>query len=360
MCRFLKIASIFLSLLISFAARAVDQASDQPADLATQPPVQKAETQPTTWFAHILREKPTGQHIQFLGTPEVKIPVLMVYQDNKFRPLIELPIQYVRPGWTLFVQGNIQLAEDGGPGQFRLYAYLNSRVNLVDITAQGPVGAHEIERIYIVAPEAQEFKVQSPWDAVTLGIGSTFLTYKQTTYVDYHAWTGLLTLQAHSPEDQHRFGVLAEADMTILSVSSNEGYGPQVGQAFLDGVYFWPAAVNSKWRSEILLGANYITIITNGAPFGFSNLYSMEAGFRARSIIGPKSNYIYELKFAPLGGGVFDFSNRGITASIFRSWMLSNLHRGEIGLKYVDFTYHSSADVVVDVNVMSLMLGYTL
>lgn len=331
---------------------------DAPAETpATQP--KESSTQPTAWLAHIIRPKKDGS-IDDLTLPETQLPIVMVRSGQRFRPMIEVPLSFDRPGWSLLIQGTIPVTPTTTPGKHKIFAYMNGKINEMLLVARSPTGESLSERIYIYAPEAQEFNVVSPWDAVKLTVGSTYLAYKQTGFNDFYSWSGLLSAQIHSPEEGARFGFLGELSMTALTVASNQGkYGPQMGHGVLDGIYFFPWVTNSLWRLQAVAGVNYLTMFSNGAPFGFNNLIAPDLGLRTRYILDGKSDIISEFRFIPMSTSL-NLNERGLTLSISKSWILPNLHRGELGIKFDELQYKPVPLESVSLRTLSFVISYGL
>ncbi|MBN8536590.1 MAG: hypothetical protein J0M15_06020 [Deltaproteobacteria bacterium] len=329
-----------------------------------QKPLQESVKSPTidnssTWVAHLIRDKNVNQRISDLLIKEGTIPVTMIFKDQKFRPLVQIPIEFARPGWSVFIQEKFLAPISDQPGSYKLFAYLNDRVNEVEIVVRGPKKEIERERVYIVSPDAQEYKIVSPWDALRLGLGSALISYKQTGYNSYQAWTGVLAVQFHSPEEKSKFGLISDLSMTALTVSSSNGLSPQLLQFNGDIIYFFHWSPNSRWRKQALVGLDYFTMLSNGAPFGFKDLVTPEVGGRARYIVNEKEDIIFELRYSPLSG-ISNFKERGYIVSYSRSWLLPNLHRVEAGIRLLDFTYQSNPNITASAQTLSLLLSYSL
>lgn len=329
-------------------------------DSASPPSTPTApESQPTSWVAHIMQPKKDGA-ITGLTIPQMELPVVTIKSEQRFRPMVEVPLHYERPGWKLLIQGKIPVSPGTEEGTYKVFAYMNSRISELLLVAQGPDGAKEVERIYIYAPEAMEFNVVTPWDAVKLSLGSTYLAYQQTGYNNFYLWSGIVTAQIHSPENGGHLGYLADASITALRLASNQNnYGPQVAQILLDGIYFLPWKENSRWRFQAMAGGSYTTFLSNGSPFGFNNLMTPELGLRARYLINTKSDYAFEFRYMPMSTSGFT-TERGIEFAAAKSWILPNLHRAEVGIRYEDLQYHPESFESVHLNTFSFLLSYSL
>ncbi len=331
--------------------------SDSPS--ASEPPAENS-IQRTNWQARIIRSKKSEELMENLGLPEIQLPVVMVHSGTKFRPMVEIPVSFKARGWTLFIQDKIQVTPTGEPGKFKIFAYMNGPLNEMLLVAHGPSGKKRSEIVYIYTPEAQEFNVVTPWDAVKLTIGSSYLGYQQTGYNDFYSWSGLLSVQIHSPEKASAFGYIADANVTAITLTSNQSdYGPQIIQSSLNGIYFFPWSLSTPWRIQALAGIEYSTMITNGSPFGFKDLISTELGLRSRYILNTKSDIASELRLMPLNSSM-DLNQLGTMFSISKSWILSNLHRGEVGLRYYTLHYKPDPTQTVSLKTISFVISYSL
>ncbi|MGE5087189.1 MAG: hypothetical protein ACM3MG_12860 [Bacillota bacterium] len=359
---YLAIAVFFISLGTPLKSHGEPASSDKADPIENKPtnsPPQKPPTSATNNLAHIIQSK-SGDSIEGLTLPQTQLPVVMVQNKKNFRPMVEIPLTYNRKGWSLWIQGKTPVTPTTEEGKFKVFAYLKGKVNELHLVARGPQGETQSERIYLYSPEAQEFSVVSPWDAVKLTLGSTYLIYQQSGYTDFYSWSGLLSAQIHSPEEGARFGMIGQVSMTALTISSNQkGYGPQIGQGNIDGIYFFPWSLSSRWRNQIMGGLYYVTMFSNGAPFGFKNLFAPEFGFRTRYLLNEKSDFISEFRFMPLNSST-DLNERGYSLSFSKSWILPNLHRGEVGLQFNDLRYSASPTDLINMKALSVIFSYSL
>jgi hypothetical protein len=352
-------ASILFLCILCFGPASLAEDLEAKEDAANPPKEEPMKYQGPVWTAHLLRDKANNARIQNLELSEAKLPVTMIFRDQKFRPLVQVPLKFIRPGWTLLIQGKVPLTKTKDPEIFNIYAYLNGRINEMQLVAIGPNKEEESERIFIIAPEAQEYEVISPWDAVRFSLGSSLLSYSQSGFSNYNAWTGLLGAQVHSPEVGAKWGGLAELYMTVLTFESSQELAPQYAQGYLAGIYFLPWQPSSPWRLQVLAGLDYSTMYSNGATFGFKDLISPDIGFRGRYILNKDSDYLMEARYAPLSSSDF-FDQRGFVLGISKSWILKNLHRAELGFRYLDFTYNYEGAVKVSIKSTSFVVTYSL
>lgn len=313
----------------------------------------------TTWWAKVVRQNVKKNIIPEMRFTATKYPIYLVNSDDKFRPLAVIEISLLNdPTGELYVDGIERLPKNPETGRHILFAYLNSKSNEVVLTYKNPEGKAAAEKIFIIAPEAQEYEVVQPSDAVRFLMGSTYLKYAQTSYTTYYSWTGLLGLRYSSPEKLSHFGINGEVDMTVLTIDSNQGgLAPQLGEVKLEGIYFDQPKSITPERFQYLAGAVYLTLLSNGTAFGFKNLIVPDVGVKYRYVTGEKSDYSVTARLALLDTSLKD---KGLELEISRSFLLPNLHRSEIGFKYLDYQYHPNEEEYIQTGYMSLFLSYTL
>jgi hypothetical protein len=356
-----------LSLIASLAvAIALPQAQAEQAYGKDEVPVEatKAPEKPpqkTLWVAHILRRKSNDAIIKELDFPDLRVPVMLVAKDGDLRPTVAIKGKFDRPGWKLILQDEnaVNFAPDSAA--FTIYAYLKGRINVVLLNAVGPQGEKETESVYIYAPEAMEFHVVSAWDQILLSAGGSFLSYAQAGYGEYQALSALLSARYISPERwKSRFGLLAGADMTVLTaVSSPIDRGPQILEGKVDLTYLLKQDAAKRWRTLVLAGGSYLTMFSYGSPFGFSNLFAPELGIRSRYNVNPQASWIGEARFvalAPPG----TFNQLGLNLGLAWSKLVSDSHRVELGLQYSAYVYEPEPSYPIRVNQLSLKLGLSI
>ena len=104
-------------------------------------------------------------------------------------------------------------------------------------------------------------------------------------------------------------------------------------------------------------GINYLSVLSNGAPFGIKNLIVPDLGARFRYVVSEKADYYASLRLAPFDTS---FKDLGYEIEFSRSYLFSNLHRGEFGLKYSDYGFHPNVDETVGIRLISIFLSYSL
>lgn len=320
----------------------------------TQEPVRK-----TSWIAHLLRRTPDNLKLKTLEFSETQIPVLLIARPGNLRPLVEVKGKFGRPGWTLYAQ-NSPVAQASGSNDFKFYAFLNGRINEVVLNTKGPNGELEEERVYLFAPEAQEFTLVSPWNSLVISAGFSSVDYTQTGFGNYLAYTGSLSARYSTFDAPTQLSYYGSLDFTALTLASQPRQSnPQFVEARLDAAWMLPFAPNQSWKTQVLAGGFYSTMLSNGSVIGFSNLLAPEIGLRTRYILSPFDALISDFRFVMLSSN-FDFVDRGFLASLTFSRNLINSHRMELGFNYSNTSYQASDTARVSYGVLSLMLGYSL
>jgi hypothetical protein len=323
------------------------------------PPEPAPTTRKTSWVAHVLRRTPTNLRLKTLDFPETKLPVLLIARPGNLRPLVEVKGKYNRKGWTLFAQGSA-VSQAAGQSDFKFHAFLNGRINEVVLTTRGPNGEFEEERVYLFAPEAQEFALISPWNAVVIAAGPSSVDYNQTGFGNYLAYTGSVSARYATFDGPKQLGMYASLDFTALTFASQPiDRGPQFIEGKFDATITVPFERQQTYKSQIILGTSYVTMLSNGSPFGFSNLLSPEIGLRTRYILDPVDAIITDFRYVLLASD-FNFKDRGLKFEFTWSRTLLNAHRAELGLNYTLYGYSPGESSRVDLGIISLLLGYSI
>jgi hypothetical protein len=340
-----------LFVLILILLRALSAFADEGEDKPKPAPVKPV------WTAHILREKDAAKRIPDLYIHESKLPVVLVAREGGFRSLVDVRGRFNKPGWSLAV-GAEAIRPLTPEGDFSIPVYVYGKVSEIVVTASGPGQEKVTERIYVYAPEAKEFKQVSPNDAILIGIGGGFMHYSQTHSVYFKSLTGLVYGKPNWPSAESRYGLFVGAEATGVTVAAAPiEVGPQLVRGKADLVYRKSKKRLSRWRWEYLGGLSYLTMITNGSPFGFSNLISVEAGARAVYTAGPKTTMSLEFRYIPIKEPL-KFENKGMDLEFTWSRILPNVHRLEIGFSYYNFNYHPSEGTRIDTGLLVYRLGY--
>lgn len=313
----------------------------------------------TSWLAHLLRRTPDNLRLKTLAFSETQIPVLLIARPGNLRPLVEVRGKFGRPGWILYVQ-NTPVAQAAGSDDFKFHAFLNGRINEIVLTAKGPGGEVEEERVYLFAPEAQEFTLVSPWNAIVVNAGFSSVDYTQTGFGNYLAYAASIAARYSTFDAPTQISYYGGLEFTALTLASQpEQSNPQFLEARGGAAWMIPFAPNQRSKSQILAGGFYATMISNGSQIGFSNLIAPEIGIRTRYILSPFDALISDFRLVVLNSE-FDFVDRGYLASLTFSRNLINQHRIELGLNYSNASYQAGENARVSYGVLSLMLGYSL
>jgi hypothetical protein len=353
--RSFPILMIWVPLVLTNEAMAQSSASSAAAQA---PSNTIAGSRPTVWFATLLRRKPVDGGINGLGLPQTKLSVVLMSRQGSLRPLVEVRGSFIRPGWKLYL---LQTEIPVGPsGLFTIPVFLNGKVNELALVTKGPEGQSETERVFLYAPDTQEFRVMPYKDYFWLGVGLADLNYAQSGFGVFSSITGLLSLRYATPENSRHFGWSAQLASTLLTFSASPiDAGPQLVEGKLDLHYFLEPEEGETWHDQIVGGLSYLTLIPNGSEFGFANLLGPEVGWRGVKKIEAQKEWIGEAKWVFLGP-LGDFSERGILLSIARRHTLPSLHRVEYGLNLSNYAYRSEPTTWVRTNLISIQFGYSL
>jgi len=317
-------------------------------------------TQKTTWLAQLIRVKTDQNYIPGLIFELEKNPVVLVRSENKFRPLVTLKgvIKSLNQDSVLVLENKFKIPLNSQSGVFKFNVYLTSKKNEINLSLKNK-GQVFNEKIFLVSPEAEEYNVVSPWDSIRVSIGSTYFNYNQTGYVPFYSWVGNLALRYHSPEKLDYFGFNTDLEMTVLTVKSNQNnYAPQVGQYRFELMYFDEWKENPQYKLHYLLGGTYLTMLSNGATFGFKNLLAPDVGVRVRKITGEQTDIAATLRLALMDTKLLD---RGIELEIGTGYVFKNSHRGETGVKYLDYAYSPDKNKdQVSLKMITFFISYTL
>lgn len=309
------------------------------------------------WIAHINRQADQPQ-IQDLSFTKDDLPVLMVARGKELRPLVEIRGLYRREGWKLFAQ-NAPVKAGRAPGEFVIQAYLNSQINEVSLSAQGPQGESEREVVYVYAPDAKELHIVSAWDSLLFSVGYANLGYGQTNFGYFSSRTGLVGASYTSPETTSRFGLFSQALMTVLTLSSEPiDANPQVVEGRLDGTIRLGLRDQSRWRYSLIGGVSYLTLISNGSPFGFANLVAPEVGFRAKHYRTSQTALHAEVRAVTLKDVTFE-KQRGLHFALGWTRTLPSLKLIDVSVRYSNSSFESTRQNIL-VELTSISLGYSM
>jgi len=348
---------IFFSSINAYAEDVVLPEEEVDYSKATQ---NQAETQKTTWLAQIIRVKTESNNIPGLVFELEKNPVLLVKNENKFRPLVTLKgvIKSLPPESVLVLENKYKIPLNQQTGLFKFNVYLTSKKNEINLTFKTKNKVFS-EKIFLVSPEAEEYNVVSPWDSIRVSLGGTYFNYNQTGYSAFYSWVGNLALRYHSPEKIGYFGFNTDLEMSVLTVKSNQNnYAPQIGQFRFELMYFDEWTQDPQYKLHYLLGGTYLTMFSNGAAFGFKNLIAPDLGVRVRQITGEQTDLSATARLSLMDTQLQD---RGLELEISTGYLFKNSHRGETGLKYLDYTYRPDKNRdQVSLKMITLFVSYTL
>ncbi len=313
---------------------------------------------PTPWKAYILRRTPQNLRLEELGFPVPQGPVFLSAQDRLLRPTMEINGYFKRKDWVLMVQNQVLQGLDEPEG-FSYWVFLNGRINEMVFTAIGPEGQTEEETVYIYSEDAQELKLTSPWDALTITPHLSYVNYSQTGYTTYTSVSGAMQGSYSTFDEPDLWGVYGEGTFTALSLTAPSARNnPQIIDLRGDVSYNHPAFKVKNLKFQALLGLNYMTMLAPSNSFGFTNLIGMEAGVRVRYLVGPTGAWSGDFRYIPFTYSSLD--ENGLVARLSWSRTLENGHRLDLGGGWLRYFFRPGVGSEVNMQMFSVFLGYSL
>ncbi len=308
-------------------------------------------------FAKVKRSEEVGLRIPGLVISVVDIPIFLIQKASEVKSLVAIPYDLeLPPGGRIIINDRTEIPIPKNREQRNFYLYLTGKTNSIKVTMI--VGSNKFsETILVEAPQAQEFKVAVPWDAVKIGIASVFLGYKQTGYPDFYSWNGLLSLNVHTPEKVGRLGLSLDVDSTVFTAKATADYNPQLLTARGDVIYPFTTMGSPLTTYYLGVGAAYSNLSSNGAPFGYRSLLSSEFTFKMRYLVNKKTDYFGSISIVPLKPSLSDYV---LQFEGSKSFLMQNLHRAEFGLRVFDMSHHPDPQNAVRMITYALFLNYSI
>ncbi len=305
---------------------------------------QMRKSQRAMWVAHVLREKKEERQIKDLKIDNLKVPVFLIPKAESFRPLVKLKLEYNKEGWSLFDSTGAKIRRAEAGDEHSLYAYLNSRVSTVNITAKGPNEEESKETIYIFAPEAREFKTVRVFNSMQFYVGHSYLVYRQGSVGRFVSQSLLLGAKYISPEKGGKIGYLADVSSTVYTYDSSP---IKRTSNFLEGraalTYKKKLFKNPQLRSRFFAGVSTINLFSLGSQFGFNGLFGPNLGLRTEYYKSGVNSYSAELQYVP-----YEYedpiSERTLKLSLEWTKNLNNTRRAQLGFSYANHEFTSGAD----------------
>jgi hypothetical protein len=301
-----------------------------------------------------------GGGITGLTLSQSQVPVSLKQNNGKLRPLVAIHGHFKRPGWKLFARKVPLLGKLADPTEFTLFLYMTARSSEITLVAEGPKGETENEDLVVTSPDAQEYRIGSQWGELVAFLGASIFSYNQTVLGDYVSKTGLLSFYYTTPKWEWRLGAYSDMKATLWTVSATDsGYAPQLIQGKADATWYLNNNPHELVETSLILGVSYLTLLSNGSPFGFSNLIAPEIGLRSYYPLGFESGLIGDFRYAPING-FLGFTDHGWDLTLAWTTRLANLHRVEIDLCISRLSYHPDDATVVSPNLYSLRFGFSI
>ncbi len=351
---FLVLFILFLSLFpVRTEADSVPMAPSSPAPTTLR--IAKAK-----WSAEIVRPTTLSKQIKYLSFSENHIPVVLITTPgNPSQSVIEVRGHYSRPGWSLYFHGESILGKLDDPSEFRVTVHLTSTTNQLTLIAKGASGTIEQERIMILNPISLETIRPNSWGTARISVGIASLFFHQSSYGDFRSTTGVVRIDYATPSWESALGLDFQLLSTVLTLNSQPiQAGPQIIGAKLAATYrLLPESMNSS-KIRLTLGASYLTMLSNGAPFGFANLLTPELGISTIFSIKQDLALIAAARFQPLSKSVFGFDQYGVNLSLGGRIPTARNHALDLEASISDVKVNPTQNTLLQARLFDLRLGY--
>lgn len=356
MCAYF-VAGFLIFTTVLFNSSKANAATDKKLETLQQEEI-TIPSRRALWLAYILRDKPEETRIPDLEVVGEKTPVYLVPQGNSFRPLVKLTFKYAKEKGALFINKKEPIRELNSNGEYVVYAYLQSRISTLTLTAKQQDGSTKTETFYLFAPEAREYKTSSLLNSISFTLGHSFLVYRQSSFGTFVSQSLLVGARYLSPETGRRLGLYGDAYLSVYTYASSPiDSSPQLFEGRAGGSYSLKLTSKPKERSRLNLGVSTVNVYSFSSPFGFSGLFGPELGFRSEYYQNAKNSYAFEFSFTPYewGGEILDERSIKITTYLNRN--LDNLRRMQLGMSYSSHRFSADTE---DVNIDLLSLFFSL
>jgi hypothetical protein len=315
-----------------------------------------------SWTADLIRSVPPPEQIVGLRLIDKKLSVTLLPKNGKLRPSVEVRGSFDHPGWALFIGKTRLIApQTSGNQNFSVVAYLNGRTSDVTWTAKGPKGEEVIEKIVLLAPEAQEFRIGPQWGEASVFLGLASFHFFQTQFGSYDSSAGLFAVRYDTTKGVSPYGLTADIDLTYFTlVSKPAKYTPTTLAASVDATYrpswnFKDGSIQPTFQ----VGLHYASMLANGFPYGFSNLIAPEFGLRVMVDVTPERSWLYQVRYVPIAG-IFSLSEADLDLTVGWITTLENHHRVEVDLGYWKLGYKPEPSTVITNRLLYIRVGYSI
>ena len=330
-----------------------------PRVLASETDVTQLAPQKTSWIAQVLRTHAPGGRIPELEFNDLYVPVVLFAEKGKLVPYIELKGQITGNGnQLLLVEGN-GVRPLSSQGKVSLSFFLHAVLNEVQLKIIRSDGSEQVERVLIAAPGVQEYSIGNQWGRLKFSLGWGNFDYHQTKLGEFASLTGLVSVDYLWKVKGTHWSYYADLDLTAWTLSSSPtNHAPQILRVQAQELYsFFP--FSPKFTCAPFLGIQYLTLFSNGSPFGFSNLFAPELGVKTRYQWNPENTVGLGFTYIPLDS-LTSFAK--ISTDVYLTWsrVLRNKHVLELGIGNWSQSFSGGATTDVKAAFNSFRLGYSI
>ncbi len=267
-------------------------------------------------------------------TPPVKIEPF----TDRFRVSVSLEGQYTRKDWNLVWNNKKILLNRGGSGQssFRFDVSLTNKSGVLVLTAVGPLGEVEKEKILISIENWEVLRQGSSEKptqrySFTPGLSLSYISYQEVRTdvpsIDYSAISLTAKINYLHSLFSQRWDIGGSVFFTLLPISQT----PKTTERFL-GVNLRVGCVLPKieepWRFSILVGWYYVTTFVTSNAFGFKNMMGPQLFPTLRKQLKNGDMALGYIKFSPVSTqlSLLNLANHELAVGVSYLHPLQNLH----------------------------------
>jgi hypothetical protein len=300
------------------------------------------------WTAALARSEKTEEQLKELKWKTLEPEVAFEQKGEELVPKVTLEGTWEREGWNL-LRSTKFVTVDPKTHEFRFTIEMGSgKVTFVELTAVGPLGEVEFERVAVYFKEAKEAKddaLAAPpkRDFVMVSAGPTLLNYKETGVADYSMVATTVKASYTRLLFPPRWDFAVNTFFNLFPITQNQ---PGVDLRFLGingRIGYSVPNMPDPWSLSVMFGYYYITTFVNGNALGFENLAGPQFFPVVRRRFRNLDSAYFYLKYSPLTDGVslsfLSPSNRELAFGGGYSHPLSNGHPLGASLDVSDFSF---------------------